>query len=69
MDSSNEKVGYKIRNAQMHKVPYMLLIGDKEIEAETVGVRTRKDGDIGQMKLNDLISRIREEIRTYKRDL
>ena len=65
LDDRQEKVGYKIREAQMEKIPYMLIVGDKEIEANTVGVRTRKEGDIGQMKLEEFISKIEEEIKNY----
>ena len=50
VDERNEKIGYKIREAQMQKIPYMLVIGDKEIESGSVGVRSRKDGDLGAMK-------------------
>ena len=66
LDDRQEKVGYKIREAQMEKVPYMLIIGDKEIEANAVGVRTRKDGDIGQMSIDSFIDSIQEEINNYK---
>lgn len=65
LDERQEKIGYKIREAQMEKVPYMLIVGDKEIEANAVGVRARKEGDIGQMTLEDFISRIEEEIKHY----
>jgi threonyl-tRNA synthetase len=61
-DLRNEKIGYKIREAQMEKVPYMLVIGDKEMENESVSVRSRKDGDLGSMALEDFISRIAGEI-------
>ena len=54
-DDRNEKVGYKIREAQMQKIPFMLVIGDKEKESEQVAVRSREDGDIGSMKLEDFI--------------
>jgi len=47
----------------MEKIPYMLIVGDKEIEANAVGVRTRKDGDIGQMAVADFISKIEKEIK------
>ena len=67
LDDRQEKVGYKIREAQMEKIPYMLIVGDKEIEANAVGVRTRKDGDIGQMKVEEFISKIEEEIKNYTR--
>lgn len=61
LDDRQEKVGYKIREAQMEKVPYMLIIGDKEIESKSVGVRARKDGDLGAISLEDFISRIKQE--------
>lgn len=65
VDSRNEKIGYKIREAQMQKTPYMLLVGEKEIEEKSVGVRSRADGDIGQMKVEDFINKIQEEIKNY----
>ena len=65
LDSRQEKLGYKIREAQMEKVPYILVIGDKEIEAGAVGVRARKEGDIGQMSVEDFVIRIEEEIENY----
>ena len=61
-DERSEKIGYKIREAQLQKVPYMLILGDKEIEEEKVGVRERKSGDLGQMKLDDFIAKIKKEI-------
>ena len=66
LDDRSEKIGYKIREAQLQKVPYMLVIGDKEIEANTVGVRSRTDGDIGQMDLNEFADKIAEEVKNYK---
>ena len=65
LDERQEKLGYKIREAQMEKVPYILVIGDKEIEAGAVGVRARKEGDIGQMPVDEFISKIQEEIKNY----
>ena len=62
IDESNEKIGYKIRKAQLEKVPYMLVLGAKEKEANLVAVRSRKDGDVGQMSLEQFISKIKEEI-------
>ena len=62
IDTSNEKIGYKIRKAQLEKVPYMLIIGTKEIEENAVAVRSRKLGDIGQMPINKFIEKIQEEI-------
>lgn len=66
LDSRQEKLGYKIREAQMSKVPYILVIGDKEIEAKLVGVRTRSEGDIGQLPIEEFIARIEDEIKNYK---
>ncbi len=54
VDSRSEKIGYKIREAQLQKIPYMLVIGDKEVESRTVGVRKRGEGDIGAMKLEEI---------------
>ena len=62
VDDRSEKIGYKIREAQLEKVPYMLVAGDKDIEQGVVSVRSRRDGDIGQMKLDDLITMLRQEI-------
>ncbi|HOL90813.1 MAG TPA: threonine--tRNA ligase [Clostridiales bacterium] len=64
VDYRNEKIGYKIREAQMEKVPYMLVLGDKEAENGQVAVRSRKDGDLGPMLLDDFIARITEEVRS-----
>ena len=67
LDEREEKIGYKIREAQLQKIPYMLIVGDKEIEANAVGVRSRKDGDIGAMSVEDFINKIKEEIKTFAR--
>lgn len=61
-DLRNEKIGYKIREAQLQKVPYMLVLGDKEMNEVTVAVRSRKQGDMGVMSLNDFVAKISEEI-------
>ena len=66
LDERDEKIGYKIREAQLQKIPYMIILGDKEIEANAVGVRSRKDGDIGQMEANEFINKIKKEIKEYK---
>ena len=58
VDSRSEKIGYKIREAQISKIPYMLIIGDKEMEEKTIGVRTREDGDIGSMTFEELKEKI-----------
>ena len=67
LDLRNEKIGFKIRQAQAEKVPYMLVVGDKEAEAKAVAVRNRKEGDLGTMPLSDLIAKLGEEIRTKAR--
>ena len=64
VDGRSEKIGYKIREAQLEKVPYMFIIGDKDIEAQTVSVRHRKEGDLGAMKLEQFIEIAVEEINT-----
>ena len=62
-DDRNEKVGYKIREAQMEKIPYMLIVGDKEVENGEVSVRSRKDGNNGEVvKVEEFIKKIKEEI-------
>ena len=64
VDDRNEKIGYKIREAQVQKIPYMVIIGDKDIENDTVSIRHRKDGDLGSMSLNEFKDMMREEIDT-----
>lgn len=61
VDNRNEKIGYKIRQAQLEKIPYFFIVGDKEVEDNTVSLRSRKDGDMGASSLNDVISKIVEE--------
>ena len=63
VDTRNEKIGYKIREAQVQKIPYMLVVGDKEMENRTVAVRSRKDGDLGVMSAEDFAAKIIEEIK------
>ena len=60
VDSRSEKIGYKIREAQLSKVPYMLVVGDKEVESKTVGVRSRGEGDIGAMSFDEFLAKIKE---------
>ncbi len=62
LDSRNEKIGYRIREAQMQKVPYMLVVGSKEAESGLVAVRTRKEGDLGAWSREQLLARMQEEI-------
>ena len=61
-DMRNEKLGYKIREAQMEKIPYMLIVGDKECEEKTISIRSRKNGDMGAKTFEDFISYINTEI-------
>lgn len=67
IDDRNEKIGYKIREAQLQKVPYMLVVGDKEIENNQVGVRSRKDGDIGAMSIRDFEEKLDREVKNFER--
>ncbi len=60
-DTRNEKIGYKIREAQLEKLPYMLIVGDKEKEEGTVAVRMREKGDIGSMPLAEFAARVKKE--------
>ena len=64
VDSRSEKIGYKIREAQLEKVPYMIIVGDKDIEAGTISVRHRKEGDLGAMQVADFLALAKEEIDT-----
>ena len=64
LDDSNEKIGYKIRKAQLEKVPYMLVMGAKEVDANAVAVRSRKAGDVGQMPIDEFVVKIQNEIET-----
>ena len=64
VDARNEKIGFKIREAQMQKIPYMLVIGDKEAEEGTVAVRSRKEGDLGAQPFDAFLQKILEEIAT-----
>ncbi|MFZ5597514.1 MAG: threonine--tRNA ligase [Bacillota bacterium] len=66
LDDRNEKVNYKIREAQGRKIPYMLVVGDREAENGTVSVRHRTAGDLGTMDVDSFIARIKEEINTKK---
>jgi len=62
----NETVSKKIREGEIQKIPYMLVVGDKEMEAETVRVRQRQKGDIGEMKLTEFIEKVKKEIEKKK---
>ena len=63
LDDRNEKIGYKIREAQLEKVPFMLILGDKEIESGAVAVRSRSEGDLGAMSLDDLIAKLSQMVK------
>ena len=62
-DYRPEKIGYKIREAQLEKIPYMLVVGEKEQSAGTVAVRDRVDGDLGAMPVAELVRRLAEEVK------
>ncbi len=62
VDNRSEKIGYKIREAQMQKVPYMIIVGEKEENSKTVSVRHRKKGDIGTMSYNEILELLNKEI-------
>ena len=65
-DVRNEKLGYKIREAQLEKIPYMFIVGDKEMEENKVSVRSRKQGDLGVMSIEDITKALVEEDRTKR---
>ena len=60
----NEKIGYKIREARMQRVPYMLVMGDSEVESGTLSVRSRKEGDLGAKSVDEFITNALVEINT-----
>jgi threonyl-tRNA synthetase len=68
VDTRNEKIGYKIREAQLEKIPYMLIIGEKEVTEGLVSVRERKQGDKGQVTPEALLSEIKERIKNYDKN-
>ena len=66
LDNRDEKIGFKIREARNERVPYMLIVGEQDIEAGKVSVRSRANGEEGQADLSEFIARIEEEIKTRK---
>lgn len=64
IDDRSEKLGYKLREAQLEKVPYMIVVGDKDIENNTISVRSRKKGDMGSMSIDEFIDIITKEVET-----
>ena len=67
VDDRNEKTGYKIREAQLQKIPYMLIVGEKEVESNTVSVRSRENGDLGTKDINEFINGLKTEIKEKRR--
>jgi len=67
-DLRDDKIGFKIREAQVQQVPYMLVIGQKEMQSETVAVRHRRRGDLGRMKLDEFVAIVSEEVESKKLD-
>jgi threonyl-tRNA synthetase len=61
LDERQEKIGYKIREAQLQKIPYMLVVGDKEVADGTVSVRSRSGGDLGPNSVDEFVNKAREE--------
>ncbi|WP_027626870.1 threonine--tRNA ligase [Clostridium lundense] len=68
IDERNEKIGYKIREAQLQKIPYMIIVGDKEMNENKIALRTRKGGDLGAMSLDEFISKVTEEVKDRVRE-
>ncbi len=68
LDDRSEKIGYKIREAQLEKVPYMFVVGEKEAESGNVAVRERGKGDIGSMPIADISNIIINKIKTREND-
>ena len=66
VDGRAEKIGYKIREARLQRIPYMLIVGEKEVEGRLVSVNKRDEGDIGQFKLDEFIARVIEEVENKK---
>ena len=66
LDDRNEKLGYRIREAQLSKVPYMLVVGEDEMLSESVTVRARKEGEGGKFTLDEFTAKILDEINTKK---
>ncbi len=64
LDPRNEKLGFKIRDAEVHKVPYMAVIGKREAETGALSLRRRKEGDLGSLTVADVAARLHAEIKT-----
>jgi threonyl-tRNA synthetase len=61
VDFKNEKIGYKIREAEMQKIPYMFIVGQKEMESDSISVRRHGEGDLGSFPIKDFIDKIQKE--------
>lgn len=61
VDGRAEKIGYKIRAARLERIPYLLIVGEKEVETDCVSVRKRDDGDLGSMPIGQLLEILKEE--------
>ncbi|MEG2116462.1 MAG: threonine--tRNA ligase [Clostridia bacterium] len=68
LDTRAEKLGYKIREAQLDRIPYMVILGDKDVESGVISVRNRKVGDIGQTSVEEFTEKVLNEIKTFSRE-
>jgi threonyl-tRNA synthetase len=68
VDARSEKMGYKIREGQMQKIPYLLVVGDKEVESHTVSIRRRKEGDEGSQGVDEFITQLTRMIAEREND-
>jgi threonyl-tRNA synthetase len=66
IDLRNEKIGFKIREHSMQRIPYLVIIGDKELENQTITLRTQKGDDLGSFSINELITRFKQQIESKK---
>jgi len=66
VDARSEKIGYRIREAQLQKIPYMLVVGEKEVQTKAVAVRSRKEGDLGVQSMDTFIQKILDEVKNYQ---
>lgn len=64
LDDRNEKINYKIREAEKEKIPYMFIVGKKEVQDKNVSVRRHKEGDLGRFDLDEIIHKLKEEVKT-----
>ena len=66
IDLRNEKIGFKIREHSMQRVPYLLVIGDKELENQTIAVRTQQGEDLGSLPISEFVERLKRQIADRK---